>query len=69
MQLQPYLSGSILILLENKIQPSKSEDLIGFFKQFMNRAESIQQVERCSEGPPKGRVSKAGQGHHKWKRR
>lgn len=35
-------------MLNNKIQPSKCEDLIGFIKQFVNQ-HPIQQVERCSQ--------------------
>lgn len=34
--------------VENKIQPSKFEDLIGFIKQFMNQTAS--QLEGYSEG-------------------
>lgn len=38
------------VLSENKVQPSKCENLIGFFKQLMYRAAPYLATKGCSEG-------------------
>lgn len=41
-----YICKCMYLLLKNKIQPGKFEDLIGFIKRFVNLEASIYQVER-----------------------
>lgn len=38
--------GKLFVLLKNKIQPNKSEDLTGFLKQFVNGVTSTRRVLR-----------------------